>query len=169
MDSEHLADSQDGQPASADPSPSRPTLHVLMIDDAKAIVAMVRQGLEQIGGYRVSCAYDGEEGLKQFYAERPDCIVVDVMMPRMDGYQFVRCLREDTSACQMPLVMATALATPAHKKIGYLSGADLYITKPYKASQLHLAIQRVMALSPEERERRMELLANGGDVPDDGT
>jgi DNA-binding response OmpR family regulator len=137
-----------------------------MIDDAKSIVTMVQQGLEQIGGYRVSCAYNGEDGLKQFYADRPDCVVVDIMMPKMDGYQFVRCLRADKSAQQMPLVMATALATRNNETVGYLSGADLYITKPYTARQLHEAIQRVMALSPEERERRMELLADGGVHPD---
>jgi DNA-binding response OmpR family regulator len=144
----------------------RPLLHVLMIDDAKSIVAMVRRGLEQIGGYRVSCAYNGEEGLNQFYAERPDCVVVDVMMPKMDGYQFVRCLRADRSACQTPLIMATALDTRADEMIGYLSGADLYVTKPYKAADLHEAIRRVVALTPEERERRIELLASGGMHPE---
>jgi DNA-binding response OmpR family regulator len=153
--------------ASETPQPiDRPLLHVLMIDDAKSIVAMVRQGLEQIGGYRVTCAYNGEEGLKQFYADRPDCVIVDVMMPKVDGYQFVRCLRADQSACQMPLIMATALDTRADKMVGYLSGADLYITKPYKAADLHEAIQRVIALTPEERERRIELLASGGMLPE---
>jgi DNA-binding response OmpR family regulator len=62
--------------------------------------------------------------------------------------------------------MATALATSSYELIGYLSGADLYITKPYRPNQLHEAIQRVMALTPEERERRMELLAQGGLHPD---
>jgi DNA-binding response OmpR family regulator len=145
---------------------SRPQTTVLMIDDAKSIVEYVRQALQQIGGYRVTHAYDGEAGLKQFYAERPDCVIVDIMMPKMDGYQFVRCLRADESARQMPLIMATALATSSYELIGYLSGADLYITKPYRPSQLHEAIQRVMALTPEERERRIELLAQGGLHPD---
>ncbi len=170
MDLEHPAESQNGSHTQANstvaPADStRPVVHVLMIDDAKSIVTMVRQGLEQIGGYRVTCAYDGEDGLKRFYAERPDCVVVDVMMPKLDGYQFVRCLRADTTARQMPLVMATALTTNASQRIGYLSGADLYLTKPYKARDLHEAIQRVMALTPEERERRMELLADGGMPP----
>jgi two-component system alkaline phosphatase synthesis response regulator PhoP len=142
------------------------TITVLMIDDAKTIVEFVRHALEQTGGYRVVCAYDGEDGLKRFYAERPDCVIVDIMMPRMDGYQFVRCLRADESARQMPLIMATALATPTHELIGYLSGADLYITKPFRPNQLLEAIQRVMALSPAERERRMEILAEGGTHPD---
>ncbi|HEV2235382.1 MAG TPA: response regulator [Ktedonobacterales bacterium] len=142
------------------------TITVLMIDDAKTIVEYVRSALEQTGGFRVVCAYDGEEGLERFYAERPDCVIVDIMMPRMDGYQFVRCLRADASARQMPLIMATALATPSHEQIGYLSGADLYITKPYRPNQLLDAIRRVMALTPEERERRMEILAQGGEHPD---
>jgi DNA-binding response OmpR family regulator len=159
-------------PADATAAPDAanpPIIHVLMIDDAKSIVVMVQQGLAQIGGYRVTCAYDGEEGLKRFYDEPPDCVVVDVMMPKLDGYQFVRCLRADESARQMPLVMATALATPTNMQVGYLSGADLYLIKPYTARQLHEAIQHVMGLSPEERERRMELLASGGGVPDPQT
>jgi DNA-binding response OmpR family regulator len=169
VDSEpHGESREDPQtPASATTTASdRSTTVVLVIDDAKTIVEYVRHALEQIGGYRVTCAYDGEAGLKQFYAERPDCVIVDIMMPRMDGYQFVRCLRADESARQMPLIMATALATPANELIGYLSGADLYITKPYRPADLHEAIRRVMALTPEERQRRMEVLAQGGIHPD---
>jgi DNA-binding response OmpR family regulator len=174
VEAERHSGSQNGHssPADAPAAPEAanpPIVHVLMIDDAKAIVVMVQQGLAQIGGYRVTCAFDGEEGLKRFYDEPPDCVVVDVMMPKLDGYQFVRCLRADKSARQMPLVMATALTTPTNVKVGYLSGADLYLTKPYTARGLHEAIQRVMALSPEERERRMELLANGGNIPDPQT
>jgi DNA-binding response OmpR family regulator len=140
---------------------------VLVIDDSPAIVDFVRHAVQQQGKYQVVVAYDGVQGLERYYAERPDCVVVDVMMPRMDGFQFVRCLRGDTKTSQTPLIIITALASPDKELIGYLSGADEYITKPFKPSVLCAALDRVLSLTPEERERRLQRLAAGGVSPNE--
>ena len=140
---------------------------VLVIDDSPAIVDFVRHAVQQQGKYEVVVAYDGVQGLERYYAERPDCVVVDVMMPRMDGFQFVRCLRGDTKTSQTPLIIITALASPDKELIGYLSGADEYITKPFKPSVLCAALDRVLSLTPEERERRLQRLAEGGVSPNE--
>src|SRR5260370_30731646 len=127
---------------------------VLVIDDSPAIVDFVRHAVQQQGKYEVVVAYDGVQGLERYYAERPDCVVVDVMMPKMDGFQFVRCLRGDTKTSQTPLIIITALASPDKELIGYLSGADEYIPKPFKPSVLCAALDRVLSLTPQPPQLR---------------
>ena len=134
---------------------------VLVIDDSPVIVELVRHAIELQGKYAVVVAYDGVEGLEQYYRERPDCVVVDVMMPKMDGFQFVRCLRGDSRTNQTPLIILTALASPDKELTGFLSGADEYLTKPFKPSVLCAALDRVLALQQEEREQRLRGLSDG--------
>jgi DNA-binding response OmpR family regulator len=132
---------------------------VLVIDDSHTVIEMVRHAVEMQGKYAVVVAYDGVQGLEQYYRERPDCVIVDVMMPRMDGYQFVRCLRGDRGSSQTGLIILTALATADKQLTGILSGADEYLTKPFKPNALYSAIERVLAVTPEQREQRLIQLA----------
>jgi DNA-binding response OmpR family regulator len=134
---------------------------VLVIDDSPVIVELVRHAIELQGKYAVVVAYDGAQGLEQYYKEHPDCVIVDVMMPKMDGFQFVRCLRGDNSSSQTPLIILTALASPDKELTGFLSGADEYLTKPFKPSVLCAALDRVLMVTPEEREQRLKQLADG--------
>jgi two-component system alkaline phosphatase synthesis response regulator PhoP len=134
---------------------------VLVIDDSPLIVDLVRHAVEMQGKYTVVVAYDGVEGLEQYYRERPDCVIVDVMMPQMDGFQFVRCLRGDAETSQVPLIILTALTTPDKELTGYLSGADEFLTKPFRPSVLCATLDRVLAMTPEERARRLMGLADG--------
>lgn len=137
---------------------------VLVIDDSPTVIEMVRHTVEMQGKYAVVVAYDGVQGLEQYYRERPDCVIVDVMMPNMDGYQFVRCLRGDRGSSQTGLIILTALATKEKQLTGILSGADEYLTKPFKPTALYSAIERVMAVTPEEREQRLlELARDAGE------
>ncbi|HKW23311.1 MAG TPA: response regulator, partial [Ktedonobacterales bacterium] len=71
---------------------------VLIIDDSPMIVELIRSVVTMTGAYDVVVAYDGVAGLEKFYQEQPDCVIVDVKMPRMDGYQVVRCIRGDTAS-----------------------------------------------------------------------
>jgi DNA-binding response OmpR family regulator len=139
-----------------------PDKKVLVIDDSPVIVELVRHAIEMQGKYAVVVAYDGEEGLEQYYRERPDCVIVDVMMPGMDGFQFVRCLRGDSRSSETPLIILTALASPEKELTGYLSGADEYLTKPFKPSVLCAALERVLTVSAGDREERLRRLADGG-------
>jgi DNA-binding response OmpR family regulator len=131
---------------------------VLVIDDNPTIVELIKYAVNLQGAYEVSVAYDGVQGLEIIYVEKPDCVIIDVKMPRMDGYQLVRCLRGDEHTADIPLIILSALARAEDQMTGMLSGVDEYLTKPFKPSALNAAIERVMRLTPGERQRRMDVL-----------
>lgn len=132
---------------------------VLVIDDNPTIVELVKYAVHLYGNYEVVAAYDGEEGLRRFYQDRPDCVLIDVKMPRMDGYQLVRCLRGDADSAQVPLIILSAMIREEDQARGYLSGVDEYLTKPFKPAALGAALERVMKITAEQRYQRMRELA----------
>lgn len=132
---------------------------VLIIDDSKMIVEYVRTVVTMNGSYDALVAYDGVAGLELFFKERPDCVIVDVMMPLMDGYQVVRCIRGDAASANTPLIILSALTEETDQLTGLLSGVDEYLPKPLKATTLQDALERVMNITPEERTHRIENLA----------
>ena len=134
------------------PGPSRKK--VLVIDDSRTIVQLVRHTLEQQGKYDVVEASDGVQGLQQFYREQPDCVIVDVMMPNMDGFQFTRAVRGDSQVPRVALVILTTLSSDDKRLTGLLSGADDYVIKPFKGADLCATLDRVLALTPEQRAQR---------------
>ncbi len=131
---------------------------VLVIDDNPTIVELIKYAVNLQSAYQVLVAYDGVQGLERVYAEHPDCVIIDVKMPRMDGYQLVRCLRGDSRTANTPLIILSAMTRDEDQVIGLLSGVDEYLTKPFKPSALNAAIERVLRLSPDERRRRMDYL-----------
>lgn len=133
---------------------------VLIIDDSPMIVDFIRSVVTMIGLYDVLVAYDGVEGLELFYREHPDCVIVDVKMPRMDGYQVVRCIRGDIASAHTPLIILSALTEETDQLTGLLSGVDEYLAKPFKPSALSATLERVMKITPEERVLRIEHLAS---------
>ena len=135
------------------------TRKVLVIDDNPTIVELIRYAVGLQGAYQVIVAYDGEQGLELVLAEHPDCVIIDVKMPRMDGYQLVRCLRGDPETADIPLIILSAMTREEDQLTGLLSGADEYLTKPFKPAALNEAIERVLRLTPEERQRRIDGLS----------
>jgi DNA-binding response OmpR family regulator len=131
---------------------------VLVIDDNPTIVELIKYAVNLQGAYHVVVAYDGVQGLERVYAERPDCVIIDVKMPRMDGYQLVRCLRGDARTAEIPLIILSAMTREQDQITGLLSGVDEYLTKPFKPSALNASIERVLRLTPAERQRRMDYL-----------
>ena len=131
---------------------------VLVIDDNPTIVELIKYAVNLKGSYQVIVAYDGVQGLERIYAEQPDCVIIDVKMPRMDGYQLVRCLRGDARTVDIPLIILSALTRTEDRMTGLLSGVDEYLTKPFKPSLLNEAIERVLRVTPAERQRRMDFL-----------
>ena len=123
---------------------------VLVIDDNPTIVELVKYAVNLQGSYQVMVAYDGVQGL--------ECIYAEVKMPRMDGYQLVRCLRGDTRTANTPLIILSAMTREEDQMTGLLSGADEYLTKPFKPTALNAAIERVLRLTPAERQRRTDHL-----------
>lgn len=131
---------------------------VLVIDDNPTIVELIRYAVKLHGVYQVIVAYDGEQGLEQVLTEQPDCVIIDVKMPKMDGYELVRCLRGDTGTANIPLIILSAMAREEDLLKGLLSGADEYLTKPFKPAALNETIERVLHLTPNDRQRRTDNL-----------
>ena len=142
------------------PGGSQRTRKVLVIDDSATIVELVRHAVLRHGDFEVVVAYNGVDGLEQFYRERPDCVVVDVKMPGLDGFQVVRTIRGDTSSANTPLVILSALHGEDETLTGLLSGVDAYLPKPFAPSLLVATLDRVMAITPDERAERIERLAS---------
>jgi CheY-like chemotaxis protein len=130
----------------------RPDLkRVLLIDDDPMLLLTLSEGLDLLGGFKVLTAKDGASGLERFFTERPDCVVVDVRMPGLNGYQFVRALRGDPETAQTPVVVLSALVQDREQVAGLLSGADAYLIKPVRLADLVRAIDRAVHLTSEER------------------
>ena len=131
---------------------------VLVIDDNPTIVELIKYAVNLQAAYEVVVAYDGIEGLERVFAEQPDCVIIDVKMPRMDGYKLVRCLRGDPRTANIPLIILSAMTREEDQMKGLLSGADEYLTKPFKPAALNEAIEHVFTLTPAERQRRTDFL-----------
>lgn len=127
---------------------------VLVVDDDPGLLEAVTDGLELVGGFEVIPARDGATGLERFFSVQPDCVVVDVRMPGLNGYQFVRALRGDPASAQAPVIVLSALVQDHEQMAGLLTGADAYLTKPVKIVDLVQAIERAVQLTADERERR---------------
>jgi two-component system alkaline phosphatase synthesis response regulator PhoP len=132
---------------------------VLVIDDNPTIVELIRHAVGLHGKYQVVVAYDGIQGLERFHEEQPDCVIVDVKMPKMDGYQVVRCIRGDQASAHTPLIILSAMLEEDDKLTGLLSGVDEYLAKPFKPSVLCATLERVMEITPQQREERIQALA----------
>lgn len=141
---------------------------VLIIDDNPAIVDVIRHSLLMHGVYEPLIAMNGEEGLEKITTERPACVIIDVMMPRLNGYQLVRCLRGDEETANIALIILTALAREQDRAVGVMSGADEFITKPFQRSALLAAIDRALHVTPEERLQRMERFLATEEPPANG-
>lgn len=137
---------------------SRAARLVLVVDDDPTVIALISDGLRLLGHYDVAVAPDGATGLERFYEVRPDCVVVDVRMPGLNGFQFVRALRGDPETAQTPVVVLSGLAEDRDEAGGLLSGADANVFKPARIAELLQAIERATRLTGEQRlQRRLEL------------
>lgn len=133
---------------------------VLVVDDDPDLIALITDGLRMLGGYEVFIASNGATGLERFFEVQPDCVVVDVRMPGLNGFQFVRALRGDPATAQTPIVVLSALAQDHDEAAGLLSGADAYLFKPARMADLVQALERAIQLTDEQRWQR-ELALSG--------
>ncbi len=116
---------------------------ILLIDDEPDIVAMTVMRLEA-NGFNVVTAEDGNTGYELAKTEKPDLIILDLMLPDMDGYQVCRLLKFDEQFKNIPIIMLTARSQKEDKEWGEKVGADLYMTKPYEAKELLEKIRLLM-------------------------
>lgn len=134
----------DGQPSATD-SPSATLARILIVEDNPDLAYGLRTGLE-IEGYDVQIAEDGETGLERARAWKPDLVMLDLMLPGMDGYRVLKTLRDAGS--DVPVLILTARGEEADKVLGFRLGADDYVTKPCGVLEL---LARVGALLRRSR------------------
>lgn len=116
---------------------------ILIVEDERQLVEMVKMRLEA-SGYEVIAAYDGQEGLDLARRQRPDLIILDLMLPKMDGYKVCGLLKKDSRYVKIPILMFTARAQEEDVKLGKEMGADAYITKPFEPQVLLSKIQELV-------------------------
>jgi DNA-binding response OmpR family regulator len=114
---------------------------VLVVDDDPTVSDVVRRYLER-AGYVVALAADGPAALRSFDAQRPDLVVLDLMLPGIDGLEVCRRLRERSA--NVPVIMLTALGEEADRIVGLQLGADDYVAKPFSPRELVLRVQSVL-------------------------
>ena len=139
---------------------------ILVVDDEPEAVELVEFNLKQ-AGYAVITAADGAEALKKARAQPPDLIVLDVMLPEMDGFEICKTLRLDPATARVPIIMLTAKAAEIDRVLGLELGADDYLTKPFSPRELLLRIKKILSRGqtgekPSDQMRFGDLLI---DVP----
>jgi two-component system, OmpR family, response regulator VicR len=131
---------------------------VLVVDDEKTLVKALTFNLEK-EGFRVEQAYDGEEALNKVFALKPDIVVLDLMLPLMDGFEVCRQIRKKTD---VPIIMLTARGEDIDKVLGLELGADDYLTKPFNSRELVARIKAILrrSLFREEETKKIAKIGN---------
>ena len=120
---------------------------VLVVDDSPAIRTLLTVNLE-LEGYDVRAAADGEEGLEIVAQWHPHVVTLDVVMPRLDGFETLERLRADPATAELPVVMVTARAQAADRERGDALGADAYLSKPFEPAELVAVVGRLARRYP---------------------
>jgi DNA-binding response OmpR family regulator len=128
---------------------------VLLVDDEDLILEMLSDILRS-AGYEALTARDGAEGLARARAEQPDLIILDVMMPKLDGLKVARLLKSDRNYSHIPIIILTAKAGASDPELVRQAGADCYLTKPVDADLLIRHVKRLLEPTPDvaPKERR---------------
>ena len=117
--------------------------HILIIEDDPSVRTLLDKSLTA-KGYKISLVKDGVEGLTALESERPDLIVVDVMMPRLDGMTFVKAIKGNDSTSPIPVIFLTAKNDPRSMIDGINVGAKFYVTKPFQLDELVSKIEKAL-------------------------
>lgn len=127
------------------PDPNR----LLLVDDDESNLELAQLLLER-AGYHVTCIDDGAEALALIRRSPAafDILILDVLMPGVDGLELVRCVREDPASRHLPVVMVSALASSDDRAAGLAAGGDVYVTKPYRRKDLLAAVDRALGREP---------------------
>jgi len=131
---------------------------ILVVDDDKEVVRLMRAYLEQ-AGYEVLVAYDGETAVHNLRREKPDLLLLDLMLPDRDGWDITRIVRGDPALAHTPIIMLTARVEDTDKIIGLEIGADDYVTKPYNPREV---VARVRARLRSQGAHQLQMLRVGG-------
>lgn len=125
-------------------------IHVLLVEDERTLAMIIKDTLEE-QGFLIDLAANGEEGLRMFFTERPDVVVADVMMPRMDGFEMVRHVRQTDR--QTPVLFLTARSGINDVVEGFELGANDYLKKPFSMQELIIRIKALLHKAFIEKEQ----------------
>ncbi len=117
--------------------------HILIIEDEEHIVELIKFNLES-NGYKVSYAFNGRDGIKRVEMEKPDLVLLDLMLPEVDGIDVCNRIKNNRDLKQIPIIMLTAKSSETDKIIGLEIGADDYITKPFSIRELLTRIKVIL-------------------------
>src|SRR5437773_10787231 len=125
---------------------------ILVIEDESDVADLLALNLRK-GGFKISTAADGAGGLQKARDDRPDFIILDLMLPKMSGLEVCRILKSDTATSHIPILMLTAKAEEVDRIVGLEFGADDYVTKPFSPREIMLRIRGILRPGerPEER------------------
>ncbi|HEX7079299.1 MAG TPA: response regulator [Candidatus Eisenbacteria bacterium] len=124
---------------------------ILVVDDEIYIVHILDFSLG-MEGYEVVTALDGEQALEKLKTEKPDLIVLDIMMPKLDGYEVCKAVKADPATKQIPVILLSAKGRNVDQKMGFEVGADDYITKPFSPRKLVERINQLLGQTVGERQ-----------------
>jgi len=137
---------------------------ILVIDDDRRLTTALELYLSN-HGYRIVCAYDGREGLRALHEHAPDLVILDVMMPEMDGWETCQRIREVSN---VPIVILTARGSESDRITGLRLGADDYVAKPFSMRELEARVEAVIRRSRYQRPKDAFLLYADQDLAIDG-
>ena len=128
------------------------TKRILIVEDEKDVVDLLILNLRKAGGFTIAIANDGATGLTKARAEKPDIIILDLMLPKMPGLEVCKLLRTDTATRQIPILMLTARAEEIDRIVGLEFGADDYVTKPFSPREVILRIKAILRRGAAEQK-----------------
>ncbi|GER81864.1 MAG: response regulator [Thermogemmatispora sp.] len=120
-----------------------PGQKVLVVDDSWTELTMIATPLRN-SGFEVVTAVDGDEAVEKVFKERPQCIVLDVVLPKQSGFQLCRKLKSSELSRHIPIILLTSKNTPLDRSWGLRQGADLYMTKPFNEEELVANVRRLL-------------------------
>src|SRR5499433_1052570 len=127
---------------------------ILIIEDETDVADLLTLNLRK-AGYKISTATDGASGLQKARNNKPDFIILDLMLPKMSGLEVCRILKGDTATAHIPILMLTAKAEEVDRIVGLEFGADDYVTKPFSPREVTLRIQAILRRG-EKREETLQ-------------
>ena len=138
---------------------------VLVIEDEIHILELLRYNLEA-AGYKVITSENGKEGLDKAFEGKPDLVILDLMLPDVDGLEICKILKKNDETKNIPIIMLTAKSEEFDKVLGLELGADDYITKPFSVRELLARIKAVLRRTQQPEEEKEEIIKFGDIVID---
>lgn len=120
-----------------------PVPKVLVVDDSWTDLTLIATPLRE-SGYDVITAVDGEEALEKVIQEHPQCVLLDVILPKQNGFQLCRRLKQMEQSRDIPIILVSGKSTPLDKRWGLQQGADLYLTKPFSTDELLASVRSLI-------------------------